>query len=272
MSGSEEWINKLFIEKADLFLKVLNERWKNSEEEAGYIIKLLDKLEVSKDAQILEVGCGNGRIVINLAKHGYVVYGIDISPVLIDDAKKKAVEHSISERVKFYVGDARKLGEIFPNKKFNVIIMVWSSVLGYYTDENIDIEILRQCRLVSDDDGYLLILNTANRDYIAFINSVIGVRSFVEHLDEDTVLIENPCFDHKTSIITNTWQFYRKMENKDLKFIDEVSFKFRVYSLHEVIKLAEQAGWQYVEAYKRLSTLEPFTPTFSGLNIVFKAR
>jgi len=80
------WIDKLFIEKAELFLRVLDSRWSQGVREAEYIDKLLAKLGVGRGSTVLDLGCGNGRIAISLALKGYKVVGVDISPVFIEDA------------------------------------------------------------------------------------------------------------------------------------------------------------------------------------------
>jgi SAM-dependent methyltransferase len=54
-------------------------------------------------AEILDAGCGTGRYALELARRGYVVHGVDLSPELIDIAT-----HAISNstgRVSFGVGD-----------------------------------------------------------------------------------------------------------------------------------------------------------------------
>jgi len=263
-------MKELFIEKAHLFLKILDNRWKTSEDEVKGILKLFEKYGIDKNAKILEIGCGNGRIVINLAKRGYRVIGIDISPIFINDAKQKAKDYGVGDRVKFYVGDVRYLTKLLSDEEFDVILSIWTTLIGYYLNENIDVEILRQCRLVSKDSAYLFILNTVNRDRIALLTSIRCVGSFYSEI-EDIVLIENPRFDPVKSIITNKWIFYRK-EGKNLIYLDEVDFSLRVYSLHEIIRIAEAAGWSYIEAFSNLVSLEPFNPSFGGLNIVFRAK
>ena len=53
--------------------------------------------------RILDAGCGTGRYAIELARRGYVVHGLDLSPDLIDIAT-----HAIGDstgRVSFGVGD-----------------------------------------------------------------------------------------------------------------------------------------------------------------------
>jgi len=42
--------------------------------------------------------------------------------------------------------------------------------------------------------------------------------------------------------------------------------------LHEIIEIAETAGWSYIEAFSNPITLEPFNPSLGGLNITFRAK
>jgi len=209
MATSHNWIHKLFIEKGHLFLKILDYMWKRAERDAEAIIKLFNIYGIGKDARILEIGCGNGRIIINLAKRGYKnLFGIDISPLFIDDAIKKMHIHGVFN-VNFSVADARKIDEIFQYHSFDVILSFWTTLIGYYIDENIDIEILSKCRKITREGGYLIILNTVNRDYITLIRSVGCVGPFYEEYDK-LIVIEAPQFDPKTSVITTKWTFYEK--------------------------------------------------------------
>ncbi len=49
-----------------------------------------------RQGRALELGCGPGRNAIYLAKHGYAVDAIDISPVSIEWAKERAVEAGVN--------------------------------------------------------------------------------------------------------------------------------------------------------------------------------
>lgn len=259
----------MFIDKGELFLEILDHMWERGKLEAEAIAKLLDKIGLKKDSRILEIGCGNGRILINLAHQGYrKLVGIDISPIFIEHAKKKMDEYKV-EGIEFIVGDALRLNKSFGRDEFDVAMYVWTTILGYYRDENIDAEILRKTREIVKKGGYLLILNTANRDYILKMSEYYRGPFYTEH--GDLVVIEYPKFDPKNSVNKTRWRFYRKMENGDLKFLDEIEFQLRLYSIHEIIRIAEGAGWEYVEAYSRITTLEEFWPTRGALNIVFKA-
>lgn len=56
---------------------------------------------------ILDIGCGTGRHAIELARRGYRVTGIDLSPSQIEQARAKIVKGGLAPD--FRVGDARAL-------------------------------------------------------------------------------------------------------------------------------------------------------------------
>ena len=58
-------------------------------------------------SEILDAGCGTGRYAIELARRGYVVHGIDLSPDLIEVAMR--ANGDVPKGVSFAVGDITKL-------------------------------------------------------------------------------------------------------------------------------------------------------------------
>ena len=63
-------------------------------------LELLDKLELKGNERVLDIGCGDGKLTIEIAKRvpdGYVV-GIDNSEEMISFARKIFPERQISER------------------------------------------------------------------------------------------------------------------------------------------------------------------------------
>ena len=49
-------------------------------------------LPKNKDAKILELCCGTGRLTIPIAKGGYYICGVDNTPSMLEQAKVKASE------------------------------------------------------------------------------------------------------------------------------------------------------------------------------------
>jgi len=266
---SSRWIEDLFIDRANIMLEIFDDRWEVGREEASAISILLNRLGLSKESRILEVGCGNGRVLIHLSKLGYRnLVGIDISPTFIEDAKRKAAKYGTTN-VEFVVGDALKLDEHFREGEFDVAMFVWTSVLGYYLDERVDMEILAKVRGVVGHGGYLLIMKMANRDFLIKPSEYCEDGHYSEH--GRYVILKRSEFDPRTSIYRSRWRIYIKRWNGDLIQVDEVEYANRVYSLHELIKLAEGTGWRCVGAYSDIKTLEKFRSGSKTLNVIFKA-
>ena len=69
--------------------------------------------------EILEYGCGEGSLAVELAAGGAHVTGIDISPVAIEHSLEKAALAGASDRVTFAVMDAEHLG--FESNSFDLV-------------------------------------------------------------------------------------------------------------------------------------------------------
>lgn len=69
---------------------------------------------------VLDVGCGTGDIVLEMAERGHEAWGIDIVPMAIDQAKAKARLRCLSKESKFVVGDALELERL--GRTFDTVI------------------------------------------------------------------------------------------------------------------------------------------------------
>jgi SAM-dependent methyltransferase len=259
-----DWVKKLFVEHADLFLKLMDERWPRTEEIVNGMVKVLDEYGITS-GNLLDLCCGNGRISIFMAKKGFKAVGIDISRTFIEDAKSKAREHGVSNMVTFLEGDVRKLKEVVSetSKPFNIVVNAWTSI-GYFSQED-DLNIFKQARELSSEDAVLFIAETSHSEFISLKFTPTAYAEI-----GDIIMLENRKYDPKTSQLSTTWAFYQK-NGDNLKFIDKVDFELHIYSPSELSCLLRKAGWETVTFYGNLSTLQPMNP-LTSLNIVAKAR
>jgi ubiquinone/menaquinone biosynthesis C-methylase UbiE len=58
---------------------------------------------------ILELACGTGRVLLPLAREGYHITGIDVSPAMLDVARYKVEEEGLTDRVALVEQDMREL-------------------------------------------------------------------------------------------------------------------------------------------------------------------
>jgi arsenite methyltransferase len=72
--------------------------------------RLLHSFTLDKDKKVLDIACGKGTTSILIAKKfGCRVVGIDISPVLIEEAKKLAKRNKVDKLIDFQIADATHL-------------------------------------------------------------------------------------------------------------------------------------------------------------------
>ena len=72
--------------------------------------EMLKLADVKSTDVVYDLGCGDGRIVIRAAeKYGAKGIGVDFNPVRIREAKARAREYDVEDKVKFILGDVMKV-------------------------------------------------------------------------------------------------------------------------------------------------------------------
>lgn len=93
----------------------------------------IDRLEallaLRPPLRILDLPCGQGRHAIELARRGYDVTGVDLSPFLLKVAEERARADGI--RLHWLEGDMR---QPIAGERFDVVLNLFTS-LGYFADE-----------------------------------------------------------------------------------------------------------------------------------------
>lgn len=256
----KHWTEKFFMSKPELWQHFLDRGWMQSRILVKAIRKIIKKHGITK-GRFLEVACGNGRVCIPIAKHGFSVTGIDIGRLYIEDAKKRAIKNRVKAR--FVCGDMRELKK-FVSGKYDVVLSVWTSI-GYY-DKKTDQRIFRMVAQCLRENGLFLILNTMSQEYL--LNHYCS--SLYNETDKYLVLHSGSKFDRFHSTNTEKWIFYEK-KGVDLKYVDELELRLRIYSLAEIVEMAEAVGLRFVEAFENLVNLKPARPD-SVINVVFQKR
>ena len=259
----KHWTEKLFIERSDLFLKVMNERWERTEDLVNGMVKILNTYGIAS-GNVLDLCCGNGRVSVYMAKKGFRVVGVDMSEPFLADANKKAREHRVADRVTFLEGDVRKLKEVVGKiaEPFDMVVSVWTSI-GFFSRQD-DLRTFKQARELSRDSAILFLADTMHSEYLSLKFTPTSYADF-----GDVVLLENRSYDVTTSQVSTTWSFYKKL-GENLMFVDKIDLKHHIYSVSELSSLLRKSGWEPVNFYGNLSTLQPMN-SLTGMDIVAKA-
>ncbi|MDQ3903793.1 MAG: class I SAM-dependent methyltransferase [Thermoproteota archaeon] len=290
------WAYKLFIEHPDLFLPYLEQGKEKAVREVECLSRIFEECGLPKDSKILDLSCGIGRHSIPLAKRGYRVVGYDISSLYLQKARDWAKREGLinnndrtsnesnrnnDETIKFYQGDLRNAAKILSDNgqtDFDAIISMETS-FGYF-GEQADHQLFKDLVSISSSSystnsslpSPIFILDTINRDHL--------IREFQpfridDVSDQNVELHIKRELNLESSSMEEKWKFYDKIRKKNenrkekvpaddnavhhLIQILDFHLNLRVYSIHELIRLLKQAGWNCISKYGDIATLEPFS-------------
>jgi ubiquinone/menaquinone biosynthesis C-methylase UbiE len=147
LSFSEKWVNR----SASLY---------RLDHHNKYINEILELIDYSDAGRILEVGCGNGKVIDKMkskTKKDVSITGIDISYDLLKEAKKSDEHNEIT----YFQSDAEKLP--FNDNSFDVVMSI--SVLWYMYNP---IETFNEVLRVLKPGGQFLV-DFQNRYHISYV-------------------------------------------------------------------------------------------------------
>lgn len=227
----EEWW-KTYFTKDWLLLEPMKPKEVNVRS-AGFIV---NALKIPAGARILDLGCGYGRISIELARMGYNVVGLDFSDELLEIARGLAKDQNV--KVDFVQGDMRQLDY---GQEFNAVVS-WGTSFGFFSDQENE-HVLQLVSQSLTEDGRLL-LDLHNRD--AYIRKYVGTSEY----DYESHKVRSIwTFDLITSRLNIEEQVLDKESNRTKTYISS----FREYTVPELIWMLEKAGMRVLKIYGDLS-------------------
>lgn len=217
--------NKKYAEYYDKF-----NAGKNYEKEVDFIENVLRKFGVH-GKKILDLGCGTGLHEKEFFDRGYEVSGLDLSPEMIEIAKKR------NPSCKFFVGD---MSGFELNEKFDAVITMFSA-MGYLTENSQIKNFFESAKKHLKEDG-LLVLDVWNG---------LGVMNELPTSREKSADIGNlkitrrsfPDLDSKNHV--NNVRFnVNVFENGNLVDDYDENHQVRFFFPQELKKYGEDAGFE----------------------------
>jgi SAM-dependent methyltransferase len=123
------------------------ERYEIAGEQVDKVIELLQ----FKGNSILDLACGPGRHSVILAKKGYSVTGVDLSPFLLNMAKQRAEAAEVE--IEWVHEDMRSFKR---PKAFELCMSMFTS-FGYFERKEDDLEVLHNIHESLTNDGVFII-------------------------------------------------------------------------------------------------------------------
>jgi SAM-dependent methyltransferase len=248
------WAETFYVNHSYLYYPLLEHLKKDAILEVNGLCNLFEEFSVKKGSKILDFSCGIGRHSIPLVKNGYEIVGFDPSQFFIEKAMLYSEQELVKEkrRIKLYKGNIRDLKSILYSNyetKFNAIILMFNS-FGYMGEDE-DYKILKQLYNVAET-GCILVIETENRDWTI-------MNTPHHYIWELGGILSNEIweFNQSTSTAVSKSKFYKKdLKGDCFRLQLELQIKLRLYSLHELQRLLNSAGWDLLKGYGNIKTLE----------------
>jgi SAM-dependent methyltransferase len=175
-------------------------------------------LPPNKDARILELCCGTGRLTIPIAKDGYDISGVDYTSSMLEKAKAKASERGLE--VEFIEADIRTLD--LP-EKYDLIFIPFNSIHHLYKNE----DLFKAFSVVKNhlQEGGLFLLDCFNPNIQFIVEGEKEQKEIAEYTTTDgrKVLIKQTMrYENRTQINRIEWHYFindafNSIQNLDMR-------------------------------------------------------
>ncbi|MDF9831641.1 class I SAM-dependent methyltransferase [Parabacteroides sp. PF5-6] len=197
-------------------------------------------LPKNKDAKILELCCGTGRLTIPIAQDGYTICGVDYTPSMLEQAKTKASDAGLE--INFIEADIRTLNL---QEKFDLIFIPFNSIHHLYTNE----DLFKALRTVKNHlkDGGLFLLDCFNPNIQYVVEAEKEQKEIAAYttIDGREVLIKQTMrYENKTQINRIEWHYFINGQFHSIQNLD-----MRLFFPQELDSYLEWAGFSTMHKF-----------------------
>lgn len=193
-----------------------------------------------KDAKILELCCGTGRLTLPIAKEGYRICGVDYTSSMLEQAKNKASEAGLD--IPFIKADMRTFNL---QEKFDLIFIPFNSIHHLYKNEDLFMTLEGVKKHLKEGGLFLLDCFNPNIQYI--VESQNEEKTIAEYTTDDgrEVLIKQTMrYEKATQINRIEWHYFingvfHSIQNMDM----------RLFFPQELDSYLEWAGFDVIHKF-----------------------
>jgi len=204
-------------------------RWERAVQEVDLLLELL---ELAPSASLLDLGCGQGRHALELARRGYRVTGVDRTEEYLDEARRRSQEAGL--KVEWVLRDMRRFRR---SQSFDAAINLFTT-FGYFKDPRDDRRVMANlCTALRP--GGRLVMDMIGKEVLA---RIFRPRDW-DRLEDGAIFLEERHVESGWSWIENTWTIVRGQQ------IEEFHFGHRLYSAAELESLACEVGFEVLGTF-----------------------
>lgn len=197
-------------------------------------------LPKNKEAKILELCCGTGRLTVPIAKAGYNICGVDYTSSMLEQAKVKASEAGLE--INFIEADIRSLNL---QEKFDFIFIPFNSIHHLYKNEDLFMAFNGVKNHLKE--GGLFLLDCFNPNIQFIVEGEKEQRKIAEYTTEDgrAVLIKQTMrYESATQINRIEWHYFINGEFHSIQNLD-----MRLFFPQELDSYLEGAGFEIIHKF-----------------------
>ena len=203
--------------------------------DADFFMELLKSTE---SKTVADLGCGTGRITVEMAKAGYNVTAIDPNAEALHYAKKKAYAQDVT----WIVGDSAELEPV----AYDAVIMTANVAQVFITDESWQ-TVIHDAYCALKPGGHF-IFDTRNPNAKAW--EEWQKDDSVDQLQDlntgDTLTL----WDEYEGLNGSVFTFYEKVKNEETNKVIEEKVQLNFRSYEEISESLQQVGFTSVQAYE----------------------
>ncbi|MCD8166096.1 MAG: class I SAM-dependent methyltransferase [Bacteroides sp.] len=192
-------------------------------------------LPSDKNARILELCCGTGRLTIPLAGEGYSITGVDNSSSMLKQAKLKATKAGV--KIDFMEADIRTLDL---SDLYDLIFIPFNSIHHLYKNQDL-FETFRVIQKHLKEDG-LFLLDCYNPDIHYIVEAEKVLTNMAEYTTRDgrkVVIRQRMSYESSTQVNRIEWHYFINDAFHSIQNLD-----MRMYFPQELDEYLKQSGFK----------------------------
>ncbi len=221
MTWYRDWFN------SEHYLRVYSHR---DQTEAERLVELITKsLKLKINSSVLDMACGAGRHAITFAKLGFKVTAVDISQLLISEAKKNAEQEKVE--IDFVLSD---ILEYKSKNHYDLVVNLFTSI-GYFENDEENYAVVKMAYDLLHKDGYF-VLDYFNKDFL------------MKNLVPTTIFSENGLKITQNRSVKGQ-RIVKNITIENDGSSEEFYESVRLYSYEEILTCIKNTGFKIVNEY-----------------------
>lgn len=226
---------------------------------ADFIERIVEKESKIRPELVLDLGCGTGKMTLELARRGYDMTGVDISTEMLDIARNEAEAANLGKDILWLCQDIREF-ELYGTVDLTVCCL---DTINHLTTPG-DVE-----RCFSLVHNYLVPLGL-------FIFDINGKKKFEDTYgqqvyvmdEEDSFCVWQNQYNSKSHLCDFLITVFAQNEDGSYERYDEIQTE-RMYTIRSITKKLKDTGFELVGTY---SDFDNTIATDQSERIYFVAR